>query len=156
MKYLWWTWLWLYCTIALGQNSLSEKQLTDYFFPHGKAIGQPFTSKQPYIRMVRVNSYDEAYDFFKAICRLPEELKVRQNKGYTYYYFCLPDKGCLIFTDKVVSGRNEVAILWIKVPFLIKQGIREVHFVQTIKIKPKDWFLLPFFNCQIKDVCYDI
>lgn len=138
MKYLWWTWLWLHCAIALGQNSLSEKQLTGYFFPQGKAIGQPFTSKQPHIRMLRVSSYGEAYDFFKGICRLPGELKVRQNKGYIYYYFCLPDNGCLIFTDKVASGRNEVAILWIKVPFLIKQGIREVHFVQTIKIKPTE------------------
>lgn len=144
MKYLWWTCFWLHYVIALGQNSLSEEKLTNYFFPQGKAIGQPLQQKQPYIRMMRVSSYNEAYDFFKGLCRLSGELKIRQNKGYTYYYFCLPDNGCLIFTNNVVCGRNEIAILWIKVPFLIKQGIQEVRFVQTIKIKPMEWFPLSF------------
>lgn len=138
MRYFCWIGFWLHCAVAWGQNGLSEKQLTGYLFPQGKAIGQPFTSKQPYIRMVRVSSYRDAYDFFKGICRLPGKLKVRKDKRYTYYFYLLPDDGYLVFTDKVACGRNEVAILWIKVPFLINQGIREVHFVETIKIKPKD------------------
>lgn len=144
MKYFCWIWFWLHSAIALGQNGLSEKQLTGYLFPQGKAIGQPFTSKQSYIRMVRVSSYSEAYDFFKDISQLPGELKVRKDKRYTYYFYLLPDNGYLIFTDKVVGSRNEVAILRIEVPFLIKRGIREIHFVETIKIKQKDWFPLSF------------
>lgn len=138
MRYFCWIGFWLHCVVALRQNGLSEKQLTGYLFPQGKAIGQPFTSKQPYIRMVRVSSYRDAYDFFKGICQLPGKLKVRKDKRYSYYFYLLPDGGYLVFTDKVVCDRNEVAILWIKVPFLIKQGIREIHFVETIKIKQKD------------------
>lgn len=35
MRYFCWIGFWLHCAVALGQNSLSEKQLTGYLFPQG-------------------------------------------------------------------------------------------------------------------------
>lgn len=137
-KFFWGLWLCLYGITAFCQGHSQQEILLNSFFPAGKAIGQPFTSKQPCIRMVRVNSYQEAYDFFQSVCLFPDHLKRTQYKGNNYYRYFLPDSTCLIFTDKVIAGRNEVAILWIGIPDLNKKGIREIHFVQTIKIKFQD------------------
>ena len=138
MKHLCCILLAIHATVVFAQDNFPEKQLAGCFFPKGRAIGQPFTSKQPHIRMVRVDSYSEALDFFKNICRFPGQLKTRENKGDIGYFYILPDKGYFLFTPKGIAGTNEVAILWIKVPFLVKQGVQEIHFVQTIKIKQKD------------------
>lgn len=123
------------CFCAFSQNHSLEADIRNRLFPKGKIIGQPFTSRQPCIRMLRVDSYREACDFFKGICAGEGKVKIRQHNGHPYYFYSLPDDGYFVFTDDVKENRNEVAILWIKVPSLIKQGIREIHFVETIKIK---------------------
>lgn len=128
----------LYCIPAIGQKSILNSQFTEYFFPGGKAIGQPFTSKQTHIRMVRVCSFEEAYCFFRRLCVASGNVEKYSHSGYFYYRTSLPEgKGYFLFTDKVVPKRNEVAILRIKVPYLVERGINEIHFVETIKIKRK-------------------
>lgn len=126
----------LYCIPATCQQSCINDQLTEYFFPGGKAIGQPFTSKQTYIRMVRVCSFDEANRFFRRLYTAWGHIEKYSHSGHFYYRASLPeDRGYFLFTDKVVPKRNEVAILWVKVPYLLERGISEIHFVETIKIK---------------------
>lgn len=128
----------LYCIPAIGQQSILNSQLTEYFFPGGKAIGQPFTSKQTHIRMVRVCSFEEAYCFFRRLYVALGNVEKYSHSGYFYYRISLPEgKEYFLFTDKVVPKRNEVAILQIKVPYLVERGISEIHFVETIKIKRK-------------------
>lgn len=132
---LWCICLGMCCVCSFSQNRSFEADIRNRLFPGGKAIGQPLTSRQPYIRMLRVDSYQEAYDFFRHICLVEDKVKIRQHNGHPYYFYSLPNDGYFVFTDDVVKNRNEVAVLWIKVPSLIKQGIREIHFVETIKIK---------------------
>lgn len=125
------------CTITVrSQTEFQKEKLLTCFFENGRPIGQPFTSKQPYIRMVRVNSYKDAYDFFNQLCLPPGILDIYRDEEYIFYRYSFQgDGGSLLFTNKVVPKRNEVAVLWIKVPSIIKQGIREIHFVETIKTK---------------------
>lgn len=125
------------CTITVrSQTEFQKEKLLTCFFENGRPIGQPFTSKQPCIRMVRVNSYKDAYEFFNQLCLPPGILDIYRNEEYIFYRYSFQgDGGSLLFTNKVVPKRNEVAILWIKVPSIIKQGIREIHFVETIKIE---------------------
>lgn len=125
------------CTITVrSQTEFQKEKLLTCFFENGRPIGQPFTSKQPCIRMVRVNSYKDAYEFFNQLCLPPGILDIYRNEEYIFYRYSFQgDGGSLLFTNKVVPKRNEVAVLWIKAPSIIKQGITEIHFVETIKIE---------------------
>lgn len=43
--------------------------------------------------------------------------------------------GCFIFTSNVPKGTYEVGIILVRSPSLIAKGIREIHFVQAIKVR---------------------
>lgn len=128
------------CTITIrSQTEFQKEKLLTYFFENGRPIGQPFTSKQPCIRMVRVNSYKDAYEFFNQLCLPPGILDIyRDEESIFYRYSFQGDRGSLLFTNKVVPKRNEVAVLWINMPFLVSQKVKRLHFVKTIKIKQKN------------------
>lgn len=129
------------CSSSLAQTSQPEnllpaERILYHLFPTGKAIGQPFTSKQTDIRMLRVNSYQEACDFFYLLCNGQDGLKPYVYNGYTYCIYNIPDsKGRLVFTDKVVPKRNEVAIIYIQSEDICRNGVRRIHFVEAIKIR---------------------
>lgn len=128
------------CTITVrSQTEFQKEKLLTCFFENGRPIGQPFTSKQPCIRMVRVNSYKDAYEFFNQLCLPPGILDIYRDKEYIFYRYSFQgDGGSLLFTNKVVPKRNEVAVLWINMPFLVSQKVKRLHFVKTIKIKQKN------------------
>ena len=69
------------CTITIrSQTEFQKEKLFTYFFENGRPIGQPFTSKQPCIRMVRVNSYKDAYEFFNQLCLPPGILDIYRDE----------------------------------------------------------------------------
>ena len=121
------------CIVAFSQQCMEKKELDRILYPDNSPIGQPFTSRQPYIRMVRVNSYEEAWSFWKKIKKKKDKIEKYENGHYVYYQYPLSNgKGYLIFTNKVKPGKNEVAVLWIKADSV---DIKEIHFVETVKIK---------------------
>ena len=68
------------------------------------------------IRMVRVSSMQEADSFYTAMrSRHPE---------------C-----CADYTHEVPGGTYEVGIIYIRDSAVIAGGIREIHFVETVKPK---------------------
>lgn len=87
-------------------------------FPDGKPLGQPYTYKQPEIRMVRVSSVHEADSFCLA---LPN-----QYPGCRIYY-----------THDTPVNTYEVGIIYIMDPMLNARGIKEIHFVETVKPRKK-------------------
>ena len=85
-------------------------------FPDGKPVGQPYSSRHRDIRMVRVSSMQEADSFYTAMrSRHPE---------------C-----CADYTHEVPGGTYEVGIIYIRDSAVIAGGIREIHFVETVKPK---------------------
>lgn len=87
-------------------------------FPDGKPLGQPYTHKRPEIRMVRVSSVCEADSFYMT-------LRDKHPKCETSY------------THDTPAGTYEVAIIRIMDSAVIAQGIKEIHFVETVKPKRK-------------------
>lgn len=124
--------MFLNCTVAFPQQITEVQRIRECLYQNGKPIGQPFTSRHPHIRMLRVGSYIEARDFFMNLSKGIGKLQMYDVNSYMYYRYALPEKeGDLIFTDKVKPKRNEVAVLWMRIDSI---AIKEIHFVKTIKI----------------------
>lgn len=83
-------------------------------FPDGKPVGQSRSVRQQDIRMVRVQSVREADDFYRA-------MKVR-------YPDC-----CADYTHIVPENTYEVGIIRFWDSVVVTEGIREIHFVETVK-----------------------
>lgn len=103
-------------------------------FPDGKPIGQPFSRFHTDIRIMRVGSYGEAYDWFASVCDRDITLYTDTLSQYRYYRLRYED-GFLIFTDKVNPDTHEVAVLLVFSDSVINKGISEIRFVETIKIR---------------------
>jgi hypothetical protein len=102
-------------------------------FPGGKAIGQAYSRTQTGIRMVRVDSYSEAYGFFLSLCDT-NAIRTLAGTPYKKYASPLPDiKGSLLFTDSVPARTHETAILHVACDSVNRYGIHEIHFVETVK-----------------------
>lgn len=104
-------------------------------FPDGKAIGQPYTHNRTDIRMIRVFNDDEAYGIFRRLCG--KEYIFPVSDGKHRYHACQlvqPYTGYLLYSFYVKPDTYEVGIIYVHSPELRKLGIREVHFVKTIKI----------------------
>lgn len=128
--------MFLNCTVAYPQQSAELQRLRNCLYRDGKPVGQPFTSQHTDIRMLRVSSYKEAWDFFMDLSKGTGKLQNHSASPFTYCRYTLPgNKGYFIFTDKVKPKRNEVAILWMHIDSI---AIKEIHFVETIKIKATD------------------
>ena len=106
-------------------------------FPDGKPVGQPCTSKRTDIRMVRVASVQEADSFFAALCR-----NGKYRHVFTYhpsggremrYYRAGTTGGEMLYTHDIPEGTYEVGIIHIRDSTINAKGIRELHFVETIK-----------------------
>lgn len=102
-------------------------------FPNGKPIGQPLSRNHTGIRMVRVDSYAEACEWFTAICG--GNITQYTYQTHIYYLYSLPDGTSLVFTNKASAGSNEVAALHIFSGRIISAGISEIRFVETTKPK---------------------
>lgn len=125
--------MFLNCIVAFPQQITEIQRIRECLYPAGKPIGQPFTSRQTDIRMLRVDSYQEARSFFMNLCRGSGKLQMYSIKTFTCYRYTLSgNKGHLIFTDKVKPKRNETAVLWVSIDSI---GVKEIHFVETTKIK---------------------
>lgn len=134
---------WLIMALMLGACT----EVTPYriepgeLFPDGKPVGQPYTSKRTDIRMVRVSSVQEADSFFTALCR-----NGKYEQVFTYhpssgrkmrYYWADTADGEMLYTHDVPEGTYEVGIIHIRDSAINAKGIREVHFVETVKLKRK-------------------
>lgn len=105
-------------------------------FPDGRPIGQPLSGKCPEIRMVRVQSPHEAYRIFAGLCVFGkiDTLTFRGDK----WLFChLPGErgGYLLFNRRPRPGWREVGTVYIRSSILNVWGLKELHFIETIKIK---------------------
>ncbi|MEG1671730.1 MAG: hypothetical protein RR278_07030 [Mucinivorans sp.] len=118
-------------TCAEGPTYRLEK---GELFPGGKLVGQPKTSKMTEIRMVRVSSRQEADSFFVALAR-NDKHKCTLHYKHGYGWCCRNQKtgGEMIYTSKVPSGTYQVGIIYIHDSLINARGIKEVHFVETIK-----------------------
>lgn len=111
------TWLAAVSAISSCTEAPPYQLETGELFPDGKPVGQPYTSKQTDIRMVRVSSVHEADSFFAALHR-------NDTTG-----------GKMIYTHEVPEGTYEAGIIRIQDSGINAKGVREVHFVETIKPK---------------------
>lgn len=112
----------------------SDNPVCQVLFPKGKPIGQSFSRLQADKRMVRVDSYGEAYEIFLSMCD-EEKVVTMSDSGSTNHLYSLGKDNYLCFTDKVQPDNYEVAILWVMSDSINKAGVRNVHFVETIKKK---------------------
>ena len=87
-------------------------------FPDGKPLGQPYSAAHREIRMVRVSSVEEADSFYRAL----------QDK--------YPECGT-VYTYDVPDATYEVGIIRIMDSAVVARGIREIHFVETVKTAGK-------------------
>lgn len=85
-------------------------------FPDGKPVGQSRSVRQQDIRMVRVHSVHEADSFYKAM----------KEK----YPDCRAD-----YSHAVPENTYEVGIIRFGDSAVVAKGIREIHFVETVKPK---------------------
>lgn len=110
-------------------------------FPGDKLVGQPYTSKRTDIRMVKVSSVQEADSFFVALCRNSKYEPIftycQPNGRKMLYYQNNMTNGEMLYTHEVPEGSYEVGIIYIQDYVINKRGVREVHFVETIKPKIK-------------------
>lgn len=107
-------------------------------FPKGKTIGQPYTSRQTDIRMVKVSSVTEADSFYMALCQKDENAHILRYKykGQDFWLYRNDESGGnMIYTHHVHSGTYEVGIIYIRDSCINSRGIREVRFIETIKLK---------------------
>lgn len=60
-----------------------------------------------------------------------------RHEGYIYDYCYLPEYygGYLLYTHKVRPEHHEVGIIYVRSPVLNKLCIKEIHFIETIKIR---------------------
>lgn len=125
----------LFALTASSIRISASDSLRHVLFPDGRIIGQPLSRLHTDIRMVRVESAQEGYGIFRQLC-ITEHTGTIQHQGHTYEYCYLPEcyGGYLIFTCKVRPGRHEVGIIYIRSPILNILGIKEIHFVETIKL----------------------
>lgn len=125
-------WMMVSCTTVPAYH-LEKGEL----FPGNKPVGQPYTSKRTDIRMVRVSSVQEADSFFVALCQ-------NENYEHVFTYYRTDGKntrcyrndmtdGEMIYTHEVPAKSHEVGIIYIRDSVINGKGIREVHFVETIK-----------------------
>lgn len=108
-------------------------------FPDGKPLGQPYTAEMSDIRMVRVSSVREADSIFAALSRninygnvvsypLPDGDSIRYSKDEK-------TGNKMIYTHRMQLETYEVGIIYIQDPAVNAKGIREIHFVETVKLK---------------------
>ncbi|NDV64484.1 hypothetical protein [Bacteroides sp. 224] len=104
-------------------------------FPKGKPIGQAFSRFQPDKRMVRVDSYQEAYEISLSMCVDNKQVvPALPEFPHTCYLYPLCGKdGYLCFTDKAELNTYEVAVIWVMSDSISKLGIREIRFVEMRK-----------------------
>jgi len=88
-------------------------------FLDGKPVGQPYMSRMTSIRMVKMESVQEADRFFVALCRNKSSVSDDRMR----------------YTHEMPSHTQEIGILYISDSLINAQGIREVHFVKTIEPK---------------------
>jgi hypothetical protein len=116
-----------------GTTACQENGTVGVLFPCGKAIGQAYSRTQTGIRMVKVDSYSEAYGFFLSLCDT-NAIRTLAGSPYKKYVCPLPDlKGSLLFTDSVPARTHETAVLHVACDSVNRRGIREIHFVETVK-----------------------
>lgn len=123
---------------CIKPNEYEKDPMLRVLFTNGKPIGQSFSRFQPEKRMVRVRSYQEAYEIFLSMCTDKKKIitVVPEATHICYLYPLCNKDGYLCFTDKVESDTYEVAVVWVISDSIGKMGVREVHFVETIKNNP--------------------
>lgn len=118
-----------------GGATVPADTLSAYLFPGGQPLGQPRSRLDTDIRMVRVCSKEDGLSFFRMICTGGVEPYGKDKDGARLLGHSTDiTDGCLIFTTDVPAGTYEVGIIKVCSPSIITRGIREIHFVEIIKI----------------------
>lgn len=105
-------------------------------FVNGRPIGQPLSSRQPDIRIVRVASVHEADALFLGLC-LNCRVARRMHEGVEWFSCRLPPHygGSLYYTHRPLRGWRVVGTVYVCSPLLNEWGFTEIRFVETVKVK---------------------
>lgn len=111
-------------------------ELHGKLFPGGKPIGQPLSSAHPEVRIVRVESGQEADAAFFGLC-LKNRITRRMYKGEEWLVCRLSQRygGWLCYTRRPLRGWRVVGTVYIRSPLLNGWGFAEIRFVETIKCR---------------------
>lgn len=119
MKLIQWINCILYWAMMLMLISCSEMPPSHLslgeVFPDGKPVGQPFSQGCLDIRMVKVTSVQEADSFYAAM--------------RTHYSECE-----VTYTHDVPADTYEVGVIYFRDSVTIQRGVKEIHFVETMKL----------------------
>lgn len=109
-----------------------QNDILNGLFPGGKPVGQPYSRYEPEIRVMPAGSYDEALCWFYGVFDT-----VRQERhpvsGQIYHIFFCGD-GFLLFTGTTRNSDREMAVMYVFSESLAEVGIREIRFIETVKI----------------------
>lgn len=124
------------CSCLGGNRHAADKNNKENgLLINGRPLGQPLSHDHTEIRMVRVESYEEALRIIRRISADSPPLSDMDNTlqplagderrcpGESYH--------CTTHTD---PRTHEVAILYVPRKVAEQTGIHEIHFVETIKI----------------------
>lgn len=113
-----------------------HEEMHERLLPGGRPMGQPLSSRQPDVRVVRVESVHEADSIFLGLClRFPVE---RMRYGGEEWRVCrLPEPygGYICYTHRPLRGWRVVGTIYIRSPGLNGWGFSEIRFVETIKTR---------------------
>lgn len=124
-------------SLVLGSAGISPyEEMRERLFVNGRPIGQPLTSRQPDIRVVRVESVREADSLFFGLCLKCRVIR-RIFRGEEWFACHLPPHygGWLYYTHRPLRGWRVVGTVYVRSPLLNKWGFTEIRFVETVKLK---------------------
>ena len=112
----------------------SREAMREILFKDGRLIGQPLSVRQPDVRVVRVESVQEADSIFHAMC-LGQKVIVRMYKGDECQTCYLPPHygGSLHYHHIPLSGWRLAGTVLVSSPRLNGWGVKEIRFVETVK-----------------------
>ena len=111
-----------------------REAIREILFKDGRLIGQPLSVRQPDVRVVRVESVQEADSIFHAMC-LGQKVIVRMYKGDECQTCYLPPHygGSLHYHHIPLSGWRLAGTVLVSSPRLNGWGVKEIRFVETVK-----------------------
>jgi hypothetical protein len=86
--------------------------------------------------MLRVDSHDEAFDFFLSLRERGSRICRLDDGGREAFACSLPETGGgMIFAAQDAHGSGATAILYLLSERVNRRGVSEIRFVETVKKK---------------------
>lgn len=106
-----------------------RKKIEFKLLPEQKPVGEAIDSKNPEVRIVKVDDFQDVYAYMTFMCP-QQQIKLEKKGDYHYYTYVLPDgEERLVLSDKADVKKKEIAVLEVEVKNL-KGKVRQVRFVK--------------------------